>query len=753
MGRVDSQASRGTKIEHDRLLRLSSFPVHARAPGCVMTRPILPTFYYRDHFVEMLEAVAASYGTILSDEHRGFIDAFHRLSRDAQCLLIRMVNRRGKVFSRAPLRYAEIANVSQALVELTTRGHVRSLDVSDYSCFLLCLPKAVLLESAKAADMKTVRSSWSKRRLIDFFLSDVPFEQAVMHCDGDDFVALDGLAPLHFLLYLYFGKTENDLKQFALRDLGILRRNRAVPVSARFSDGEEARACFHYSRLLDSLEAKTFPAFEAAVAAIFDGPAANTDYAGDLRSRSAHLTGQFFEKRGDRERAERLYRSGASPECRERLVRLLYACGNKGSAEELLRRMIDDPASDDEYHFAVDFNARKFSGQRTGTCTELLRSGRTVIVDDIRRGNPEAAVAGVMRREGWRVFFAENTLWRSLFGLLFWDELFENGQLHSGFDWMPQCLKDRSFRRTFATAIEVKLDAVLRGEGLTLVLRAIAAKWGKPNGVFAWDHVQVEALKALLETAPSNGVVSLLEAMSRDYRKMHDGFPDLMLVRDTELLFLEVKAEGDAIRRNQLTRLRQLRQAGVNAEIVRAEYAFDPEQEYVVVDIETTGSWGNGDRITEIGAVKIRNHEVVDEWHSLINPQRLIPQRITQLTGITNAMVRDAPVFAEIADSFMAFMADAIFAAHSVNFDYGFISSEYARLERRFRFPKLCTCAGMRRSYPGHRSYSLGNLCAIYQISLDEHHRALCDARAAAKLLNMINGKRVMRPELLPEAA
>ena len=83
--------------------------------------------------------------------------------------------------------------------------------------------------------------------------------------------------------------------------------------------------------------------------------------------------------------------------------------------------------------------------RRTGLCTELLRAGRTITVDDTWRGNPEAGVAGVMRRQGYKVFYAENTLWHCLFGLLFWDELFETGQLHSGFDWVPHCLKDRSF--------------------------------------------------------------------------------------------------------------------------------------------------------------------------------------------------------------------------------------------------------------------------------------------------------------------
>jgi DNA polymerase-3 subunit epsilon len=199
---------------------------------------------------------------------------------------------------------------------------------------------------------------------------------------------------------------------------------------------------------------------------------------------------------------------------------------------------------------------------------------------------------------------------------------------------------------------------------------------------------------------------------------------------------------GDVIRRNQLTRLRQLGAAGILAEIGRVDYRFDIEQDPVVVDIETTGAWSNGDRITEIGAVKVRNHRVVDEWHSLLNPQRTIPAKIVQLTGITNEMVRNAPPFSEVADSFMQFMADGIFVAHNVNFDYGFIAYEFERLERRFRFPKLCTCAGMRRRYPGHKSYGLGALCEIYGIELENHHRALCDARASAHLLNLINQKR-----------
>jgi DNA polymerase-3 subunit epsilon len=714
----------------------------------VVSLPTLPVYYYLDHFVEMLEFVQKTYGSIFAAEHRAFIARFNGLSRDARCLLIRMVNRRGAIFDRSLFTYPEITDVERAAAELMAAGHARPLGEADYTAFVACLRKDVLTTGAQAAGRNDVRKSWSKQRFVDYYLEHVPFSVAAQHCGAQRFIALDGTRPIEFLLYLYFGKTEVDLKNFALRDLGILRTNKETSFSARFTDGDEAVASFHYSQILDRLEVKSERIYRQAAADILGGPVCGTDYVADLRSRAAHQAGLFFEKACEADLARQLYRTGCSPDCNERLVRLLYNEGDRTGAEALLQRMIDDPASDGEHLFATDFYARKFGGRRTGVCTELLRSGRVITVDDTHRGNPEAGVAGVLRREGATVFYAENVLWHTLFGLMFWDELFESTQLPSGFDWVPHCLKDRSFRRLFASSIEIKLTAIESATALPTILRTVATKWGRPNGIFGWDHVQVEALRALLEDTNPAGVARIVSAMCDDFAGMRDGFPDLLVVRDGKASFVEIKAEGDVIRRNQLTRLRQLGTAGLTAEIGRVDYRFDPEQEYVVVDIETTGSRSDGDRITEIGAVKVRNHQVVGEWHSLINPQRPIPLTIVQLTGITNEMVRGAPLFAEIAESFMNFMGDGIFVAHNVNFDYGFIAREYERLERRFRFPKLCTCAGMRRRYPGHKSYGLGRLCEIYEIALENHHRALCDARASAHLLNLINRKR--DEELVP---
>src|ERR1700727_491829 len=88
--------------------------------------------------------------------------------------------------------------------------------------------------------------------------------------------------------------SEDDLKNFALRDLGILRTNKHANLSARFTDESEARACFHYSRLLSRLELSSGAVYRAAIASILDGPACTTDYVSELRNRAAHKTGLYF---------------------------------------------------------------------------------------------------------------------------------------------------------------------------------------------------------------------------------------------------------------------------------------------------------------------------------------------------------------------------------------------------------------------------------------------------------------------------
>lgn len=155
---------------------------------------------------------------------------------------------------------------------------------------------------------------------------------------------------------------------------------------------------------------------------------------------------------------------------------------------------------------------------------------------------------------------------------------------------------------------------------------------------------------------------------------------------------------------------------------------------YAVVDIETTGGFSTSHRITEVAVMVHDGGQVVEEYHSLVNPGRTIPGFITGLTGIDEETIRHAPSFSEIAGDLHALLADKIFIAHNVNFDYTFLKEEFRRVGMEFNRPKLCTVRLSRQICPGLRSYSLGRICEQMGIEISDRHRAFGDAAATARL-------------------
>ena len=159
---------------------------------------------------------------------------------------------------------------------------------------------------------------------------------------------------------------------------------------------------------------------------------------------------------------------------------------------------------------------------------------------------------------------------------------------------------------------------------------------------------------------------------------------------------------------------------------------------YSVVDIETTGNGYRGQRITEISIFVFDGEKVIDEYTSLVNPEQTIPAFITNLTGITDAMVRTAPKFYEIAKKVQEITKDTIFVAHNVNFDYNIIKDEFKSLGFDFKRRKLCTVRLSRKIIPGLKSYSLGNICSYERIEIAGRHRAKGDAEATVELFRRL---------------
>ncbi|MCK0105255.1 exonuclease domain-containing protein [Marinobacter sp. S0848L] len=151
---------------------------------------------------------------------------------------------------------------------------------------------------------------------------------------------------------------------------------------------------------------------------------------------------------------------------------------------------------------------------------------------------------------------------------------------------------------------------------------------------------------------------------------------------------------------------------------------------FAFLDIETTGGNSSHDRITEIGIRFWRAGEVVDEWQTLLNPGMRISPFIEQLTGISNAMVADAPTFEAIADTLEEKLRDTVFVAHNARFDYGFIKSEYRRLGRLFSARVLCTVKLSRRLYPEFRRHNMDSLIERHGLAQVQRHRAMGDVAA-----------------------
>ncbi|NQX91679.1 MAG: GIY-YIG nuclease family protein [Flavobacteriales bacterium] len=159
---------------------------------------------------------------------------------------------------------------------------------------------------------------------------------------------------------------------------------------------------------------------------------------------------------------------------------------------------------------------------------------------------------------------------------------------------------------------------------------------------------------------------------------------------------------------------------------------------FAVVDIETTGSYSGANSITEIAVVVTDGTKEIDRFESLVRPDHRIPLHITELTGITNDMVAEAPAWDDISDEIEDILSDCIFVAHNVGFDYSIIKKQFEERGRKWNRPKQCTVRLTRRIVPGLKSYSLSNLCRHFHVVNQSAHRAMADVEATLDIFQQL---------------
>ncbi len=192
------------------------------------------------------------------------------------------------------------------------------------------------------------------------------------------------------------------------------------------------------------------------------------------------------------------------------------------------------------------------------------------------------------------------------------------------------------------------------------------------------------------------------------------------------------------------------------AKLIEGAEDYSLLDEFVVFDIETTGLSNKNDKMTEIGAVKVKDGKIIDQFSSLINPQMPIPAKITELTGITNEMVKDAPSVEAVLPQFIEFIGDSPVVAHNASFDMGFIAENAKQQGMNVKNTVIDTLKLSRVLLPRLRRHRLDVIAKELNVKLLSHHRAVDDATATAEIwihfmnmllekdihtLNEVNGK------------
>ena len=159
---------------------------------------------------------------------------------------------------------------------------------------------------------------------------------------------------------------------------------------------------------------------------------------------------------------------------------------------------------------------------------------------------------------------------------------------------------------------------------------------------------------------------------------------------------------------------------------------------YCVLDLETTGFSAVTEKITEIGIMKLKNGEVIDKFSCFVNPEKHIPQRVSEVTNITDEMVQNAETIDKVFPKMLEFLGDSVIVAHNAGFDVGFLKQNAKNLGYDFEYTYLDTLSLAKDLFPNYKKYKLGKIAENLGIKVEVAHRALDDVDTTVKVFNVM---------------
>jgi len=522
--------------------------------------PDLSPFYYWENFNYVLGYVKKQYQNLLSDSEITFIQDFENLSKESQCLYLRLASRRATWFREEKLSYGEISNIPLGLNELGENGFIRFASTQDSvnlgPILSVFSKKECIALASNLPHFPKYSSTISKEHLVDLCR---PFSLEIMQVlNGIDsrLICPVQLEYFTFIQFLFFGTKFRDMSEFVIRDLGHrqyveVNEEEFIPYFQTRKEAVEKwkislwRENFHemskdpasIDELVQSWNQDILPMYVDI-----------SDVAMGSFERALFSLGRWLERLGFLEMALDIYEPSLSSLSLERRVRILAKLKRIEEALMWANVGIEIAFSPKEIHFFEDFILKQNSKKHIKAVTQSLKSSPTLLIDIKWKGNVEMGVMHYFENLGYSAHFTENHLWKNILGILCWDLVFDEKQsgIHHPFQWAPSHYSSEGFTLGKEKDFEEKMGLLASID--SLMAHALHIKEnheGKLNPLIDWYTLDIELIRELVHRVPQESLAHVLRYLWTHLSTHAKGFPDLFVFKDSEYQFIEVKSPTD----------------------------------------------------------------------------------------------------------------------------------------------------------------------------------------------------------------
>ncbi|WP_104400586.1 VRR-NUC domain-containing protein [Vibrio penaeicida] len=526
--------------------------------------PELAPDYYHKNFQLLLDHALGIYGDLLSEDELLWINRFQSLNVSPQCLLIRMLSRKGEWFRSDKLVYEEIEDIQASLIELEQKNLIQvpaTLSAKTLAHELLTKPEITTLfpSMGKSLPKSTIVATLPEEELNTGQLQFSCIQ--LLHAN---------LMPI--FTALFFTNTHQDFTQFVLSDLGLSQfESYKIDRELRyFNHRDELDLLLQIGELSNQYYEQRKPTLEQVNHWLRDLPPAIAH--SDINKKRSHLVNKLAR---DLERFEQYdsaidwFNKNTLPPSRERRARIWEKQDKNEHALQLVREMIESPYDVDEKEVAQRIERKLL--RKLGHTAKAQKKPvfEEVFIElDLSQDRVEIASQQHFCREGWDVFYLENGFLNGLFGLAFWDCIFASvqGAFNHAYQYRPLDL----YRPEFSQMRAIELDRSFKeflNDGYEALEKRYIEKQGKANPYVIWELFALEHIQLAERALPKEKLAELFKVILSDMRNFRAGQPDLVAFKGNQFKFIEVKGPGDKLQQNQIRWLQAFQKLGVNAEV------------------------------------------------------------------------------------------------------------------------------------------------------------------------------------------